>query len=286
MARSTAPGVVFLVLQLTAAMVGAAPALFQEALFPSASSKAAVLSALQLPKDLELPGTKYVEPKLRTGDCSIHILSLPASAARQPSGVEWCVTCTVSDAESAVAVPLIVSNDCNEQCPCVALLCHRDYALRFCLKQCGQNCWLCMLHKPLDPTCLLTASCPAATLLLLPCFSTAAVAPAPPPTAFTLSLVNVDYDLMTSMPPQLQLTLPGEAAPITIVRRPDVAAPPHVWVGELEAAPGAGSVVTLVLSEASRTVTGNAHYTDKATRTMRSFLVSSRPELSACSMSE
>jgi hypothetical protein len=118
-------------------------------------------------------------------------------------------------------------------------------------------------------------------LLLLPSLAyrpAAAIAAAPPPTAFTLSLVNVDYDLMASMPPQLQLTLPGEAAPITIVRRPDVAAPPHVWVGELEAAPGAGSVVTLVLVQASRTVTGNVHYTDNATRTMRSFLVSYRPK--------
>jgi hypothetical protein len=122
----------------------------------------------------------------------------------------------------------------------------------------------------------MSSDCPAALLLLLPCCAAAAVAPAPPTTAFTLSLVNVDYDLVASMPPQLQLILPGEAAPITIVRRPDVAASPHVWVGELEAAPGAGSVVTLVLSEASRTVTGNVHYTDNATRTMRSFLVSSK----------
>jgi hypothetical protein len=79
------------------------------------------------------------------------------------------------------------------------------------------------------------------------------------------------------MPPSLRLNLPGKPAHATILRRPDVAAPPHVWIGEVEGVPSASSVVTLVLSKAARTVTGNIHYTDKATRKMRSFLVSSRP---------
>jgi hypothetical protein len=102
----------------------------------------------------------------------------------------------------------------------------------------------------------------------------AAIAAAPPAKSFTLSLVNMDYDLAASMPSALQLILPGESAPVTIVRRPDVTAPPHVWIGELEGAPSASSAVTLVLNTAARTVTGNIHYTDKATHTMRSFLVS------------
>jgi hypothetical protein len=70
MAGLKVAAVTFLILDLAAAVAGAAPALFREPLFPSASSKAAVLSALQLPKDLELPGTEYVEPKFRTGDTS------------------------------------------------------------------------------------------------------------------------------------------------------------------------------------------------------------------------
>jgi hypothetical protein len=76
MARSTVLATNVLLLQLAAA--AAAPASFQEALFPSASSKAAVLSALQLPQHLELPGTKYIEPKLRTGERTRKILVLAA----------------------------------------------------------------------------------------------------------------------------------------------------------------------------------------------------------------
>jgi hypothetical protein len=74
MARLTVPAIALLLLYHAAATSGAAPALFREALFPPAVSQAAAVSSLQLPQDLELPGTKYVEPKLRTGDYYILLL--------------------------------------------------------------------------------------------------------------------------------------------------------------------------------------------------------------------
>ncbi|WIA13667.1 hypothetical protein OEZ85_007229 [Tetradesmus obliquus] len=165
MAVTAVLAVALMLLQLSAAVL-AAPALFREPMLPSASSKAVLQSVLRLPQDLELPGTKYVAPHMRT----------------------------------------------------------------------------------------------------------AAHLQATSPQAFTLNFVQVDHSLVATMPQQLQLTLPGMPVPVTAVRRPDVAADATLWVGELVNAPGANSVVTLVL-RADKTITGNVHFVDTKAGKTRSFLI-------------
>uniref|UniRef100_A0A383W9W6 Peptidase M12B domain-containing protein n=1 Tax=Tetradesmus obliquus TaxID=3088 RepID=A0A383W9W6_TETOB len=110
------------------------------------------------------------------------------------------------------------------------------------------------------------------TKYVAPHMRTAAHLQATSPQAFTLNFVQVDHSLVATMPQQLQLTLPGMPVPVTAVRRPDVAADATLWVGELVNAPGAYSVVTLVL-RADKTITGNVHFVDTKAGKTKSFLI-------------
>jgi hypothetical protein len=64
---------------------------------------------------------------------------------------------------------------------------------------------------------------------------------------------------------------------VDLLPRPDVSAPPNVWVGELEVAPGPSSGVVLSYAPDTDAVYGDISFIDPATQKTRSFWVRQLP---------
>eukprot|EP00775_Hariotina_reticulata_P010984 gene10984-11139_t len=92
--------------------------------------------------------------------------------------------------------------------------------------------------------------------------------PTPP---FPIKIVSVNKPLLQSMPSELLLLLPGDLAPLKAIRRPDIYAPPNVWAGELEVAPGPASGVVLTYAPDTDAVYGDIRFIDPVTHDTRSF---------------
>ncbi|KAF8066261.1 HOL3 [Scenedesmus sp. PABB004] len=89
-------------------------------------------------------------------------------------------------------------------------------------------------------------------------------AAAPGAAGWPLLLARPDASLLRpgGLPDELLLDLPPPVSRVLVVRRPDVRAPPGVWVGGVAGAHGPLSVVTLVLSP-SGGLYGNVQYVDR-----------------------
>lgn len=124
-----------------------------------------------------------------------------------------------------------------------------------------------------------TVLLPAVVLTsLLGAFCSVLLAPGQLPSSAVSSYVYLSDFMDTTLPEQLQLTLPLGSSdtpqPVMVVHRADVHST-GVWVGELQVAPGPLSVVTLVLTEDTGTVLyGDAIYWDPEVAKMRTVMVS------------